>query len=132
MTYVYTGPSTLAIIGIAVVSAVVTAGVIYGLWWFEGWWLERREEPGPIDPGVDGVMLEPADDHDPPFPDGWHAALADAADRFDRWLVRDGYCTDGACSHTEPGWTPSPADVELGRQLTRERFGGAPTGRGGA
>jgi hypothetical protein len=91
MTYVYAGPSTLAIIGIAVISAVVTAGVIYGLWWIEGWWLERREEPGPIDPGVDGVMLEPR--HDPPFPDGWHGA-----------------------------WTPSPADVELGRALTRERF----------
>jgi hypothetical protein len=97
MTYVYTGPSTLAIIGIAVVSAVVTAAVIYGLWWLEGWWLERREEPGPIDPGVDGVMLEPQ--HDPPFPDGWHGTP----------------------------WAPSPEDVELARKLTRERFGVAST-----
>jgi hypothetical protein len=102
MTYVYTGPSTLATIGVAVISAVVTAAALYGLWWLEGWWLERRQEPGPIDPGVDGVMIE-AGDHDAPFPDG--------------------YCTPGACSHTEPGWTPSPADVELGRKLTRERFG---------
>jgi hypothetical protein len=104
MTYVYTGPSTLAIIGVAVVSAVVTAATLYGLWWLEGWWLERREEPGPIDPGVDGVMIE-AGDHDAPFPDGWHGT-----------------------------WTPSQEDVELGRALTRERFGGpsteASTGRG--
>jgi hypothetical protein len=110
VTYVYTGPSTLAIIGIAVVSAVVTAAGLYGLWWLEGWWFDRREEPGPIDPGVDGVMIEPRDDHDPPFPDGWHV------------------CAEGACSHAEPGWTPSPEDVELGRQLTRERFGVAPRG----
>jgi hypothetical protein len=109
MTYVYTGPSTLAIIGVAVVSAVVTAAVLYGLWWLEGWWFDRREEPGPIDPGVDGVMIE-AGDHDAPFPDGWHV------------------CAEGACSHTEPGWTPSPEDVELGRKLTRERFGVAPKG----
>jgi hypothetical protein len=114
VTYVYTGPSTLTIIGIAVVSAVVAAAGLYGLWWLEGWWFDRREEAGPIDPGVDGVMIESRDDHDPPFPDGWHAALA------------DGYCTDGA--HTEPGWTPSPEDVELGRKLTRERFGVAPRG----
>jgi hypothetical protein len=96
VTYVYTGPSTLAIIGIAVVSAVVTAATIYGLWWLEGWWLERREEPGPIDPGVDGVMLEPR--HDPPFPDGWHGTP----------------------------WAPSAEDVELARKLTRERFGVQP------
>jgi hypothetical protein len=93
-----------------VVSAVVTAAGLYGLWWLEGWWFDRREEPGPIDPGVDGVMIEPADDDeeyvirraprdDPPFPDGWHGT-----------------------------WTPSPEDVELGRQLTRERFGVAPRG----
>jgi hypothetical protein len=98
VTYVYTGPSTLATIGIAVISAVVTAAVIYGLWWLEGWWLERREQPGPIDPGADGVMLEPRDD--PPFPDGWYTT--------GDW----------------PGWTPSKDDVELGRKLTRERFGG--------
>jgi hypothetical protein len=109
MTYVYTGPSTLAIIGIAVISAIVTAATIYGLWWLEGWWLERREEPGPIDPGVDGVMIQPRDD--PPFPDGWHACAADA------------------CYHTEPGWTPSPDDVELARKLTRERFAGNPENR---
>jgi hypothetical protein len=116
MTYVYTGPSTLAIIGIAVVSAVFTAATIYGLWWLEEWWRERREEPGPIDPGVDGVMIEPDDDSDdyvirraprddPPFPDGWHGVP----------------------------WAPSPADVELARQLTRERFGastGSSTERG--
>jgi hypothetical protein len=133
MTYVYTGPSTLATIGIAVISAVVAAATIYGLWWLEGWWLERRdEEPGPIDPGVDGVepagvrsdvrmdrLLDaaaqpcrdceagephmcpgPVRHDDPPFPDGWHS--------------------DGSTP-----WAPSPADVELGRQLTRERFGGA-------
>jgi hypothetical protein len=93
VTYVYAGPSTLATIGIAVISAVVTAAALYGLWWLEGWWLERREEPGPIDPGVDGVMIEPADDA--PFPDGW----------------------------TGVSWAPSQADVELGRRLTRERFG---------
>jgi hypothetical protein len=115
MTHVYTGPSTLATIGIAVIAAVVTAAALYGLWWLEGWWLERRQEPGPIDPGVDGVMID-AGDHDEPFPDGWHGH-GDPA---------DGYCTDGACSHTEPGWTPSPADVELGRKLTRERFGVTP------
>jgi hypothetical protein len=107
MTYVYTGPSTLATIGIAVISAVVAAATIYGLWWLEGWWLERREEPGPIDPGVFGVMIEPRDD--PPFPDG--------------------FCKPGACSHVEPGWTPSAEDVELGRQLTRERFSGNPERR---
>jgi hypothetical protein len=116
VTYVYTGPSTLAIIGITVVSAVITAATIYGLWWLEGRWLERREEgPGPIDPGVDGVMIEPADDgeeyvirraprDDPPFPDGWHGDI-----------------------HS-PGftpWAPSSDDVELARKLTRERFGGA-------
>jgi hypothetical protein len=95
VTYVYTGPSTLAIIGIAVVSAVITAATIYGLWWLEGRWLERREEgPGPIDAGVDGVMIQPRDD--PPFPDGWHGT----------------------------SWAPSPDDVELARKLTRERFSG--------
>ena len=118
MTYVYTGPSTLAIIGIAVVSAVVTAAALYGLWWLEGWRYDRREEPGPIDPGVDGVMIE-LDDEDRPFPDGWHIAP-------NGWHA--GYCTEGTCSHAEPGWTPSPQDVELGRQLTRERFGVAPRG----
>jgi hypothetical protein len=106
MTYVYTGPHPLATIGIAMLGGVAVVLCQELL----NWWEARRDEgPGPVDAPVDGVPIEPRDD--PPFPDGWHATVA------------DGYCADGNCSHAEPGWTPSPDDVELGRQLTRERFG---------
>jgi hypothetical protein len=136
-TYVYQGPSTLAVIGLAVVVATVLAIVGRLLNRVEDWWDDRQAgPPGPVEEAVDSGPIEPAEGW--PWPDGTVGVLHRGG-----WLPTGPVTPiEGETEHptgddTDVDWAalgevpPPPLDVELDPELRRiargiavERFGG--------